>query len=88
MPYALVLGVAAGLLDFIPFFGPVLAAVRGLPLALSSGGLSTVLWALLVYIVVQQLEGNVFQPVIQERAVSIPPALLVLSLVAFGTLFE
>ena len=87
LPYPLVLGVSAGLLDFIPFLGPVLAAVPAVLLALSSGGLSTVLWALVVYIVVQQLEGNLFQPLIQERAVSIPPALLVLSLVAFGTLF-
>jgi predicted PurR-regulated permease PerM len=44
-------------------------------------------WVLILYVVVQQLEGNLFQPLIQERAVSMPPAVLVLSLVAFGALF-
>ena len=87
VPYALVLGVAAGLLDFIPFLGPVLAAVPGLLVALTSGGVSTAAWALVVYVVVQQLEGNVFQPLIQQEAVAIPPAALVLALVASGALF-
>ena len=87
LPYALALGVTAGLLDFIPFIGPVLAAAPALLLALAGGGISQVVWVLILYVVVQQLEGNLFQPLIQERAVSMPPAVLVLSLVAFGTLF-
>lgn len=87
LPYALALGVAAGLLDFIPFIGPVLGVAPALLLALAGGSTSQVVWVLIVYMVVQQLEGNLFQPLIQERAVSIPPAVQVLSLVAFGALF-
>lgn len=87
LPYALVLGVSAGLLDFIPYLGPLLAAVPALLVAFTEGGVSQAVWVLVLHLVVQQLEGNLFQPLIQERSVSIPPAVLVLSLVASGTLF-
>ncbi len=88
LPYALALAVAAGLLDFIPFLGPVLGALPALLIAFTGdGGTAQVVWVLVVYVVVQQLEGNLFQPLIQKEAVSIPPAVLLLALVAFGTLF-
>lgn len=87
LPYALVLGVAAGLFDFIPFLGPVLGVLPALLIAFTGEGSSQAVWVLVVYVVVQQLEGNVFQPLIQKRAVSIPPAVLLLVLLTFGTLF-
>ena len=88
LPYALALGVAAGLLDFIPFLGPILGALPALLIAFTGdGGTAQVLWVLVVYVIVQQLEGNLFQPLIQKEAVAIPPAVLLLALVAFGTLF-
>ena len=87
VPYALVLGIIAGLLDFIPYLGPVLSTVPSALIALTSGGVGLMIWAVVVHIVVQQLEGNLFQPVIQQEAVSIPPVLLLLALVAFGQLF-
>ena len=87
VPYALVLGIAAGLLDFIPYLGPVLSTVPSALIALTSGGVELMIWAVVVHIIVQQLEGNLFQPVIQQEAVSIPPVLLLLALVGFGQLF-
>ena len=87
VPYALVLGIAAGLLDFIPYLGPVLSTVPSALIALTSGGVGLAVWAVVVHIIVQQLEGNLFQPIIQQEAVSIPPVLLLLALVAFGQLF-
>ena len=86
VPLPLALGVLAGLLDFIPLFGPIFAAAPALLLA-TSGGLSQMLWVGVAYVVIQQLEGNVLQPLVQERTVSIPPALLLLSLVVMGQLF-
>ena len=87
VPYALILGLAAGLLDFIPYLGPVLSTVPSALIALTSGGLGLLVWAVLVHIIVQQLEGNLFQPLIQREAVSVPPVLLLLALLAFGQLF-
>ncbi|CAN5748224.1 AI-2E family transporter [soil metagenome] len=88
LPYALALGVAAGLLDFVPFLGPILGALPALLIAFTGdGGTAQLVWVLVVYLIVQQLEGNLFQPLIQKQAVAIPPAVLLLALVAFGTLF-
>ena len=86
VPAPLALGVIAGVLDFVPFFGPVLGALPALLIALSEG-LSTLIWVALLYIVVQQLEGNLIQPLVQKKAVNIPPAVLVLALVVMGQLF-
>ena len=41
----------------------------------------------MVYIVIQQIESNIIQPLIQQRAVELPPALLLFALFAFGALY-
>ena len=47
----------------------------------------TALFATLVYLVVQQLEGNLIMPIAQRWAVALPPAIALVSVVAFGLLF-
>lgn len=86
VPLALALGVLAGLLDFIPVIGPVIAILPGLILALSVD-LRTALWAAVVYLGVQQLENHVIVPLAQRWSVHLPPAISVLSLVTLGLLF-
>jgi predicted PurR-regulated permease PerM len=86
VPYALVLGLFAGLLDFVPYLGPILGAAPAVLIALSESP-STALWTLALFFVVQQIEGNVLQPIIQQSAVDIPPALLLVFLFAMGQLF-
>lgn len=86
VPSALTLGLLAALLDFVPFIGPIVAAVPGVLLALAQGP-ETALWTAGLYLLVQQVEGNVIDPMVQQRAVSLPPALLIFSLVAGGLLF-
>lgn len=86
VPAALTLGIAAALLDFVPFVGPILAAVPGVLIAFIQSP-ELALWTVGLYVVIQQLEGNVISPLIQQRAVDLPPALLLFSLVAGGFLF-
>ncbi len=86
MPSALVLGLLAGLLEFIPFAGPIIAAVPAILLALAAGP-DMALWVLLLYFVVQQFEGNVLTPLVQQYAVDLPGVVLLFSLIGFGTLF-
>ncbi len=86
VPLALALGIIAGVLDLIPFFGPLMAAIPTVLIGLTNG-VWTGVWAAAVSLVVQQLEGNVIQPLVQRRAVKIPPALLVLALIVMGNLF-
>ena len=86
MPSALALGLLAGLLEFIPFAGPILSAIPAILLALAVSP-DLALWVLLLYVAVQQLEGNVLTPVVQQYAVDLPGVVLLFSLLAFGTLF-
>jgi len=83
---AFALGLIAGLLDFVPLIGPIVAAVPTLLLALSISP-TTALWTGGLYLVVQQIEGNILSPLVQQRAVDLPPALLLFALLGFGSLF-
>jgi predicted PurR-regulated permease PerM len=86
MPLALSLGLIAGLLEFIPFFGPILSAVPGVLVSFTQGGWMP-LYVVLAYLAIQQIEGNVLMPIIQKWAVALPPALGLLGVVIFGLLF-
>lgn len=86
VPYAIALGITAGLAEFIPYVGPLLAGAIALAAALGAGG-NTVLWALAVIVAIQQIESYLIQPLVQERAVQLPPALGILAIVAFGLVF-
>jgi predicted PurR-regulated permease PerM len=87
VPSALALAFIAGVLEFIPFLGPILAAIPALLIALTLDDPFTALWVLGAYVIVQQLENNILVPLIQRRTVSLPPALGLFALLAFGILF-
>jgi predicted PurR-regulated permease PerM len=86
VPSALALGLLAGLGEFVPLVGAVATAIPAL-LAASTVDMSTVLYVLVLYIVIQQIEGNVIMPIIQKEMVSLAPALALFAVVAFGLLF-
>lgn len=86
VPSALALGLLAALLEFIPFVGPILAAVPAVLIAFAIDP-QLGLWAIALYVLVQQIEGNLLQPLIQQWAVDLPGAVLLFSLLACGTLF-
>jgi predicted PurR-regulated permease PerM len=86
VPSALALGFISGLAEFVPLIGPLLAAIPALLLASTVGG-QTVLLALAVLIVVQQVESNLITPLIADRMASIPPAVGLFAVVAMGVLF-
>ena len=86
MPSALALGLLAGLLEFIPFAGPILAAIPAVLLAFAVSP-DLALWVMLLYLAVQQFEGNVLTPLVQQYAVDLPGVILLFSLLGFGALF-
>ncbi|MFG1395544.1 AI-2E family transporter [Roseixanthobacter pseudopolyaromaticivorans] len=85
IPSAFALGLFAGLAEFVPMIGPVAAAVPALLLAFTVG-YEEAAWTLALFLVVQQLEGNVISPLLQQEMVSLPPAVSLFAVVAFGTL--
>lgn len=86
MPSALGLGFIAGVLEFIPFVGPILAAIPSLVLALSVGG-NMVWYVLVIYLIIQQAENNLIIPLVQRKTVELPPVLGMFAIVALGIVF-
>ncbi len=78
VPMALTLGLLAGLLSFIPNFGPILSAVPAILFAFIESPISA-LYVLILYIGVQVIEGNVVTPYIERRTVELPPALTIVA---------
>jgi predicted PurR-regulated permease PerM len=86
VPSALVLGLLAGVLEFVPFAGPILAAIPAVLIALAVSP-DLALWVALLYFGVQQFEGALLQPMVQQYAVDLPGVILLFALIAFGALF-
>lgn len=86
IPSALALGLIAGLLEFVPVVGPFASAVPAVLLAMLVGWQESLMVAGL-YLAIQQVEGYVITPLVQQRAVDLPPAFMLFSLIALGTVF-
>ena len=85
LPSPLALGVIAGLTEFVPYLGPIAAAIPALLVAVTLG-MSEVLWTLGAYILIHQAEGNLIMPIIQRRMIYVPPALMLLGMAAIAAL--
>ncbi|PSO80544.1 MAG: AI-2E family transporter [Cyanobacteria bacterium QS_4_48_99] len=71
--FALSLGVIAGLTNLIPFFGPVLGSIPALIVAIAQGGGWTVLWVLLLFAIIQNVETYVLDPLLVGNSVRVHP---------------
>ncbi len=86
VPLGLLLGIIAGLLDFVPYLGPILAGIPAVLIAFSISP-DLALYTILLFTGVQLVEGYLLQPLIESRAVDLPPALTIVMQLVFGTLF-
>ncbi len=76
IPLWLVLALIAGLLNFIPNFGPLIAMIPAVLVALMQGPSTAAIVAGL-YILIQVVESNFITPMVQQKLISIPPALII-----------
>ena len=81
IPYALLLAVLAFIGEFIPLIGLTVAAIPALFLAWTHGGLSLLGIVTLTYIIVAQIEGNIFYPRIMSKMVGVPSVIVIIALV-------
>jgi predicted PurR-regulated permease PerM len=84
-PLSLSLGLIAGTLSFIPFIGPVASAIPAVLMGFLNGPAGALKVAL-AFLVVQTLESNLITPLIEKRAVSMPPALVIAVQFVMGSL--
>jgi predicted PurR-regulated permease PerM len=86
VPFALLLGIFSGLISFIPYLGALISVVLPVILALISDPFSAV-WVILAFVIIQQIEGNLLQPIVMSRAVDLHPAVVIFAILVMGTLF-
>lgn len=88
VPNALLLAILAGLFEIIPVFGPIMAAVPAIGLAAIApgGGISLALMVTGWFIIVQQFESNLLNPLVVTKVVGVPPIIVILAILIGGSL--
>jgi predicted PurR-regulated permease PerM len=84
--YAVFFGAFYGLMELIPYLGPVLGAVPPVAVALFQGEPLTALWLVLLFVALQQIEGHVVAPQVFGHSLRINPLLVILALLLGGHL--
>jgi predicted PurR-regulated permease PerM len=86
VPMAMLLGIIAGILAFIPNIGAIVTGVLMVAVGFSAG-VDTGYWAIGTYLVVQTIDGYVIVPMVAKRTVDLPPALTLGAQILASALF-
>lgn len=86
LPYALLLAFLGGILEFVPFIGPILAAIPAVFLAFTVSP-TIALLTVLVQVVIQQLENHIIVPKIMQRTLGLNPIVSILAFLVGANLF-
>ncbi len=84
--FAIIIGMVAGIADIIPYFGPIIGILPALVFALLESPIKAV-WVIVVFVVIQQLEGNIVAPKIVGESVGLHPVIVMLALLIGGNFF-
>ncbi|PIR73419.1 MAG: hypothetical protein COU40_02705 [Candidatus Moranbacteria bacterium CG10_big_fil_rev_8_21_14_0_10_35_21] len=79
VPYALALAIFAGIMEIIPYVGPIISAIPAVILGFIISPLTGLL-VLLLFVIVQQLENNVISPQIMKKTVGLNPIVVIISI--------
>jgi predicted PurR-regulated permease PerM len=82
VPYALLLAIFTALFELVPVFGSILAAIPAVAVALIDGGTTSALLVIALYVIVNQLQGNVIYPIVVQKVLGIPPLVVILAILA------
>jgi predicted PurR-regulated permease PerM len=85
LPFWLIIGILAGFLNLIPFLGPVVGGALAVLVALLNGDVSQAVWAVAIFVVIQQVDNHVITPLVQRARVNLSPLVIVLALVIGGS---
>lgn len=86
LPSPLALGVIAGVTEFVPYLGPIVAAIPSVLVAVTLSP-SAIAWTIAAYVLIHQTEGHLVTPLIQRQMVYIPPAVILFGIAAISSLF-
>ena len=87
VPYALLIGVAAGFLNLVPYLGAIIGFIPSVTLALAYNGWENALLVAVLFAVIQQVDGNFILPRIMKENVRLSPLVIIISILVFSALF-
>jgi predicted PurR-regulated permease PerM len=85
LPFWLLIGMLAGLLNLIPFLGPFVGGALAASVALLAGDLSQAIWAVVIFTAIQQVDNHVITPRVLRTRVILSPLVIVLALIIGGS---
>ena len=83
---AVALGVIAGLMELIPFYGPIIAAIPAIGVALVESP-QQALYVVILYLLIQQFEGNLLTPLLLKSRLELPPVMTIVAVTSLGLIF-
>lgn len=86
IPGAIFLGIFSGIVEFVPYFGPVISAIPPMLLALVGDPVDA-LWVALAYLTIQQAEGAIITPLVIHQATSLHPVVVIAAITLAGAAF-
>lgn len=86
VPNALLLAIVAALFELIPLFGPIIASVPAIAIALIDGGITLGLMTAGLFIIVQQFENHLLHPLVVKKVVGVPAVVVIVALLIGGNL--
>lgn len=86
LPFWLIIGLAAGLLNLVPFVGPFVGGALAVIVALVEGEPSKAILAVVLFTIIQQIDNHVITPMIQRTRVLLSPLVIVLALIVGGSI--
>lgn len=86
IPLAFTLAILSGLLEFIPYLGPILSALPAVLIAFNIDP-TQAFYVLLLFVGIQSGENYLLSPLVEQRTVALPPALVIFSTLLLATFF-
>lgn len=86
IPFWLIIGILSGILNLVPFAGPVVGGALAALVALLNGSLTKALLAVVIFTLIQQVDNHIITPLVQRARVKLSPMVIVLALIIGGAL--
>ena len=86
LPFWLLIGMLAGILNLISFLGPVVGGALAAVVGLLNGDVTQSVWAVVIFTLIQQVDNHVITPLVQRTRVKLSPFVIVLALIIGGSL--
>ena len=86
IPFWLIIGILSGILNLVPFAGPIVGGALAALVALLDGSVAKALIAVVIFTAIQQIDNHIITPLVQRTRVQLSPMVIVLALIIGGSL--